>query len=106
MNTKILSATAIIATILAILSASLASQQSEAASRALARARKAEAAVAQTKTAEDHASWDRLEKDAAILATDLTGSEREQVVRRLNENVRRLRSRYGYPQLRLADGSL
>ena len=94
MNSKLLSAVAIVATILAVLSASFAFQQEQATSRALSRARRAETAVSQATATEDRAAWERMERDAAILATDLNGSERKEVVLRFNHALHYLKTRY------------
>jgi hypothetical protein len=98
MNTKLLSA-AIVAAVLCFLAAAWGWQQSQAAAAAAGRAKRAEAALARNSEAQESASWVQVEQDAALLATDLKEADRKEASKRLRDTVRRLKSKYAYPQL-------
>ncbi len=99
MNNKVLKAVAIVAPVLSVLFGLLAWERQQAVSQALERARKAEAAITRSTEARDRAAWEQLEEDAALLAGDVNGTDRKVASRRFRETLRRLKSRYGYPQL-------
>jgi hypothetical protein len=98
MNVKLLSA-AIAPTVLCIVAAAWGWQQSRATAAAVDRAKKAEAAIARNSEAQESASWVQVEQDAALLATDLKEADRKEASKRLRDTVRRLKSKYAYPQL-------
>jgi hypothetical protein len=98
MNMKLLSA-AIAPTVLCVLAAAWGWQQQQSAAQAVERARKAEGALTRMNEVQDNSCWERLEQDAALLASDLKEADRTEAGKRFREGLRRLKSRYGYPQL-------
>jgi Flp pilus assembly protein TadB len=98
MNSKLHIAAAAAAALL-IVSALWGWQQSQAAAQALERARKAEGALMRATEVRDCAAWEQLEQDAALLAGELKETDRKTASTRFRETLRRLKNRYGYPQL-------